>query len=62
MKKLEKWIKKLGIRVRVGLLQKTTLLGMARILRKVPDFKVPGSVPRDPWLFVMTCSLGLYVV
>ena len=29
-KKLGKWIEKLGIRVRIGLLQKTTLLGMAR--------------------------------
>ena len=37
-KKLGQWIEKLRIRVRIGLLQKTTLLGTARILRKVLDF------------------------
>ena len=36
-KKLGQWIEKLGIRVRIGLLQKTTPLGTARILRKVID-------------------------
>uniref|UniRef100_A0A1X7T5M9 Uncharacterized protein n=1 Tax=Amphimedon queenslandica TaxID=400682 RepID=A0A1X7T5M9_AMPQE len=30
----ERWIKKLGIKVRVEHLQKTALLGTARILRK----------------------------
>ena len=44
-KKLGKWIEKLGIRVRIGLLQKTTLLGMARILRKVLDFQLLGECP-----------------
>ena len=34
-KKPGQWIEKLEIRVRIGLLQKTTLLGTARILRKV---------------------------
>ena len=33
-KKLDKWIEKLGIHIRVELLQKTALLGTARILRK----------------------------
>ena len=33
-KKLDKWIEKLGIHIRIELLQKTTLLGTARILRK----------------------------
>ena len=37
MKKLRQWIKKLGIRVRIGLLQKTTLLGTARMMRRVLD-------------------------
>ena len=37
-KKLGQWIEKLGIRVRIGLLLKTMLLGTARILRKVLDF------------------------
>ena len=45
-KKLGKWIEKLGIRVRIGLLQKTTLLGMARILRKVLDFQLSGECPQ----------------
>ena len=40
-KKLGKWIEKLGIRVRIGLLQKTTLLGMARIF----DFQLSGECP-----------------
>ena len=37
-KKLGQWIEKLGIKVRIGLLLKTMLLGTARILRKVLDF------------------------
>ena len=44
-KKLGKWIEKLGIRVRIGLLQKTTLLGMARILRKGLNFQLSGECP-----------------
>ena len=31
--KLDKWIEKLGIHIRIELLQKTALLGTARILR-----------------------------
>ena len=45
-KKLGQWIKKLGMRVRIGLLQKTMLSGTARILRRVLDFKVPGECPQ----------------
>lgn len=45
-KKLEKWIEKLGIRIRIGQLKKTTLLGIARILRKVLGFLVPGECPQ----------------
>ena len=33
-KKLDKWIEKLGIHIVIELLQKTALLGTARILRK----------------------------
>ena len=33
-KKPDKWIEKLGIHIRIELLQKTALLGTARILRK----------------------------
>ena len=32
--KLDKWIEKLGIHIRIELLQKTALLGTARILRR----------------------------
>jgi hypothetical protein len=32
--KLDKWIDKLGIHIRIELLQKTALLGTARILRR----------------------------
>ena len=31
------WLKKIGVEVRVELMQKTALLGTARILRKVLD-------------------------
>ena len=34
-KMLDTWLDELGITIRMGLLQKTTLLGTARILRKV---------------------------
>ena len=34
-KKLDEWLEKLDITVNTALLQKTTLLGTARILRKV---------------------------
>ena len=34
-KGFDRWIKKLGIPLSVGVMQKTTLLGTARILRKV---------------------------
>ena len=34
-KRLDTWLDKLGITIRTGLLQKTALLGTARILRKV---------------------------
>ena len=33
-KKLDKWIEKLGIHIRIELLRKTALLGTARTLRK----------------------------
>ena len=32
--KLDKWIEKLGMHIRIELLQKTALLGTARILRR----------------------------
>ena len=36
-KKFDGWIEKLGITNNVGVMQKTALLGTARILRKVLD-------------------------
>ena len=36
-KRLDAWLEKLGVTIRMGLLQKTALLGTARILRKVLD-------------------------
>ena len=35
--RLDAWLEKLGVTIRKGLLQKTTLLGTARILRKLLD-------------------------
>ena len=40
----------MGIRVRIGLLQKNVLLGMSRILTRVIDFKVPGVCPKGPFV------------
>ena len=34
-KKMQNWISKTGVEIRTELLQKTTLLGIARILRRV---------------------------
>ena len=33
--RLDAWLEKLGVTIRMGLLQKTALLGTARILRKL---------------------------
>ena len=37
-KKLNKWLDKLDIKVNTALIQKTTILGTARILRKVLEY------------------------
>ena len=34
-KRLDAWLEELGVTIRTGLLQKTTLLGTARILRRL---------------------------
>ena len=34
-KKIQKWFSKIGVEIRTELLQKTALLGTARILRRV---------------------------
>ena len=34
-KRLDAWLEKLGVTIRTGLLQKTALLGTARIVRKL---------------------------
>ena len=38
-KDFERWIRKLGIAYNIGVMQKTALLGTARILWKVLDFR-----------------------
>ena len=37
--RLDAWLEKLGVTIRTGLLQKTALLGTARILRKLKEKK-----------------------
>ena len=37
--RLDAWLEKLGVAIRTGLLQKTALLGTARILRKLKEKK-----------------------
>ena len=56
-KRLDTWLDKLGITINRGLLQKTALLGTARIFRKVLD-----SNPRDLWPLAMAHSLGVMLV
>ena len=52
-KGFDRWIEKLGIPLNVGVMQKTTLLGIARILRKVLEMRRrENSVSRCS--FVMT--------
>ena len=41
-------MKKLRVRVKIGLLQKTTLLGKAGILSRVLRLYVPGECPNGP--------------
>ena len=38
--RLDAWLEKLGVTIRTGLLQKTALLGLARILRKLDSGKL----------------------
>ena len=51
-KKFDRWIEKLGITNNVGVMQKTALLGTAKILRKVLERRRCHSV--SLWSFVMT--------
>mgnify|MGYP000052500207 CR=1 FL=1 len=44
--KLRQWVEKVGVRVRIGLMQKTMLLGSNRILREGLAFKLPGGCPQ----------------
>ena len=49
-KRLDKWLDKLGITIRMGLQQKTALLGTAR------------NDPRDLWPLDMACSFRVMSV
>ena len=48
-KRLDTLLDKLGITIRTGLLQKTALLGTARILRKVLERGRRRNDSRDLW-------------
>ena len=48
LRNMKKWIEKLRVRVKIGLLQKTTLLGKAGILSRVLRLQVPGECPNGP--------------
>ena len=61
-KRLDTWLDKLGITIRAGLLQKTALLGTARILRKVLERWRRRNDPRDLWPLVMDRCLGVMSV
>ena len=52
-KDFERWIRKLGMAYNIGVIQKTALLGTARILQKVLElYRHEHSV--SLWSFVMT--------
>ena len=52
-KDFERWIRKLGMAYNIGVIQKTALLGTARILQKVLElYRNEHSV--SLWSFVMT--------
>ena len=51
-KQFEKWIKKLDLGLMIEALQKSCLLGMARIVQKILDMKLEkkATIPGDNWL------------
>ena len=53
-KEFDGWIEKLQIANNVGVMQKTALLGTARILRKVLEMKEEIILLAFFWSFVMT--------
>ena len=61
-KRLDGWLTKLGIAIKKGLLQKTALLGTARILRKVLENETRGNDPMDLWPLAMARAFGLNAV
>ena len=48
-KNLDKWLGKLNVKISISLLQKTTLLGTARILRRVLELQSKKKTRRDLW-------------
>ena len=61
-KRLNTWLDNLGITINMGLLQKTALLGTARILGKVLESWKRRTNPRDLWPLAMACSLGVMLI
>ena len=57
--RLDARLEKLKITIRMGLLQKTALLGTAKILRKVLESLRRRNNPRDPWPLAMAYSFGV---
>ncbi len=58
-KKLDMWIKKIGINIKTEALQKSTLLGTARILRRTLEMEArTEQKPLDLRLLVLTRSKG----
>ena len=58
-KRLDAWLEKLGVTIRMGLLQKTALLGTARILRKLLDSSRRRNDTKDLWPLAMARSFGV---
>ena len=58
-KRLDTWLDKRRITINTGLLQKTALLGAARILRKVLKRRRGRTNLGDLWPLAMACSLEL---
>ena len=61
-KRLDTWLDKLRITIRTGLLQKTSLLGTARILTKVLERQRRRNDSRDLWPLDTARSLGVMSV
>ena len=57
--RLDAWLEKLGVTIRTGLLQKTALLGTARIPRKLLESWRRRNDTKDLWPMAMARSFGV---